>query len=71
MPVTRPGVIQVSQLSAACRGTTRSAMRAASQRLVDREISAIPSFERFVKDNGLVRGEGMASDAGGAFDAKK
>ena len=64
MPVTRPGVIQVSQLSAACRGTTRSAMRAASQRL-DEE------FERFVKDNGLVRGEGMASDAGGAFDAKK
>lgn len=64
MPVTRPGVIQVSQLSAACRGTTRSAMRAASQRLVE-------EFERFVEDNGLVRGEGMASDAGGAFDAKK
>ena len=64
MPVTRPGVIQVSQLSAACRGTTRSAMRAASQRLVE-------EFERFVEDNGLVGGEGMASDAGGAFDAKK
>ena len=39
-------------------------MRAASQRLVE-------EFERFVEDNGLVRGEGMASDAGGAFDAKK
>ena len=64
MPVTRPGVIQVSQLSAACRGTTRSAMRAASQRLVE-------EFERFVEDNGLVRGEGMPSDPGGASDAKK
>ena len=64
MPVTRPGVIQVSQLSAACRGTPRSAMRAASQRLVE-------EFERFVKDNGLVRGEGMTSDAGGVSDAKK
>jgi hypothetical protein len=39
-------------------------MRAASQRLVE-------EFERFVKDNGLVRGEGMASDPGGASDAKK
>ena len=64
MPVTRPGVIQVSQLSAACRGTTRSAMRAASQRPVE-------EFERFMKDTGLVRGEGMASDPGGASDAKK
>ncbi|MEW2423992.1 hypothetical protein AB0911_25940 [Streptomyces nigra] len=62
--MTRPGVIQVSQLSAACRGTTRSAMRAASRRLVE-------EFERFVKDNSLVRGEGMASDPGGASDAKK
>ncbi len=39
-------------------------MRAAAQRLVE-------EFERFVKDNGLVRGEGMASDPGGASDAKK
>lgn len=39
-------------------------MRAASQRPVE-------EFERFMKDTGLVRGEGMASDPGGASDAKK
>ena len=39
-------------------------MRAASQRLVE-------EFERFVEDNGLVRGEGMASNAPPASDAKK
>ncbi|MFE2810206.1 hypothetical protein ACFXGG_07110 [Streptomyces nigra] len=43
---------------------TRSAVRAASRRLVE-------EFVRFVKDNGLVRAEGMASDPGGASDAKK
>ncbi|MFE2643539.1 NAD(P)-dependent oxidoreductase [Streptomyces nigra] len=43
---------------------TRSAVRAASRRLVE-------AFVLFVKDNGLVRAEGMASDPGRASDAKK